>query len=283
MTQEQVLFYPLYNDIMAKHIFGYQGRAKFLSYFLEDFFDLENGSLSELDILNSLVLDKYNIHDKGLELDVLVKLINGDMINLEFYSKYGRIAEIKSFVYITNYFRKELKAGDEYDSIKKISQINIVKNNKLHKTKELKSEYLVINKEEPSDQILPDLFQIYIFDLDTNNDESYNKNIRLKKWQLMFNATTDKEMCEAIKGDKIMEEIYDEMKRFSKNEWVNDFFNRDEFIKKSAEEDGIEQGTYNRNIEIAKNLLAMDMKDKDISKATGLSLDEINTLKDENN
>ena len=139
MVKEEMLFYPLYNDIMAKHIFGYQGRSKFLIHFLEDFLDLEENSLEEITILNSIVLDKYNIHDKGLELDVLVKLVNGDMINLEFYSKYGRIAEIKSFVYITNYFRKELKSGEEYETIKKMTQINIVKKNKIHKTKELVS------------------------------------------------------------------------------------------------------------------------------------------------
>ena len=156
-----------------------------------------------------------------------------------------------------------------------MTQINIVKKNKMHKTKELVSEYLVINKEEPSDQILPDLFQIYILDLDAENQISYNKNERLNKWQLMFNAATDEEMNNAIKGDKIMEEIYEEMKRFSKNEWVNDFFNRDEFIKKAAEEEGVET----RNIEIAKNLLNMNLSVEDISKATGLSLDEINALK----
>jgi len=64
-----------------------------------------------------------------------------------------------------------------------MTQINIVKKNKMHKTKELVSEYLVINKEEPSDQILPDLFQIYIFDLDAENQISYNKSTRLNKWQ----------------------------------------------------------------------------------------------------
>ena len=40
MVKEEMLFYPLYNDIMAKHIFGYQGRSKFLIHFLEDFLDL---------------------------------------------------------------------------------------------------------------------------------------------------------------------------------------------------------------------------------------------------
>jgi len=55
MTKEELLFYPLYNDIMAKHIFGYQGRAKFLTYFLEDFLDLDRNSLEEITILNSLV------------------------------------------------------------------------------------------------------------------------------------------------------------------------------------------------------------------------------------
>ena len=276
MVQE-VLFYPLYNDIMAKHIFGYQGRVKFLSHFLEDFFDLDSGTLKDIEILNSVKLDKYNIHDKGLELDILVKFSDGSMLNLEFYSKYGRIAEIKSFVYITHYFRKDLRSGDEYDKVKKMTQINIVKENRMHKTSELVSEYLVINKNDVNDKMLPDLFQIYIFDLDMKCERCYNKNERLIKWQNMFNAVSEEEMKEAIKDDEIMEEIYDEMKSFSKNEWAFEFFNREEFIKAAAAYDAREDN----NIEIARNLISLGISVEDISKATNLSLELINNLKNE--
>ena len=44
---------------------------------------------------------------------------------------------------------------------------------------------------------------------------------------------------------------------------------------------GIEKGINSRNTEIAKNLILMNMKVEDISKATGLKIEEINALKED--
>ncbi|MBR7064808.1 MAG: hypothetical protein IKI31_06660 [Treponema sp.] len=41
---------------------------------------------------------------------------------------------------------------------------------------------------------------------------------------------------------------------------------------------GREQGSHNRNIEIARNLQSMNMSNMDIAKATGLSLEEVQAL-----
>ena len=45
--------------------------------------------------------------------------------------------------------------------------------------------------------------------------------------------------------------------------------------------DGISKGENKKSIEIAKNLLSMNMSLEDISKATGLTVEEINKLKNE--
>ena len=47
---------------------------------------------------------------------------------------------------------------------------------------------------------------------------------------------------------------------------------------KDGKKEGIEQGIKEGSIAVARNLLSMNMKVEDISKATGLSIDEINKL-----
>ena len=42
---------------------------------------------------------------------------------------------------------------------------------------------------------------------------------------------------------------------------------------------GIEEGISSRNKEIVQNLISLNMKIEDISKATGLKIEEINNLK----
>ena len=43
---------------------------------------------------------------------------------------------------------------------------------------------------------------------------------------------------------------------------------------------GIEEGISSRNKEIVQNLISLNMKIEDISKATGLKIEEINNLKE---
>lgn len=83
-----------------------------------------------------------------------------------------------------------------------------------------------------------------------------------------------------------MEKAVEEEIRYSKDNEVREIFTREfylENLKYDYEELGLEQGLAKgleqKSIEIAKNMLDMDMDTKIISKATGLSLEEINDLK----
>ncbi len=71
------------------------------------------------------------------------------------------------------------------------------------------------------------------------------------------------------------------------NEWIHKYIaddkTQEELNKwdlKIAENKGYEQGVEQRNVEIAKNLLNMNMSIDDISKATNLSIEEIKALKE---
>ena len=79
------------------------------------------------------------------------------------------------------------------------------------------------------------------------------------------------------------------------NEWIDNYVNDDVTKEalakwnkeieenknvKIAREQGIEQGIEQRNLEIAGNLLKMNMSIKDIIRATGLTKEEIENLKE---
>ena len=65
---------------------------------------------------------------------------------------------------------------------------------------------------------------------------------------------------------------YEQDKEFIKNSELSEA--KDEGIK-----EGIKEGAYDKQIEIAKNLLNENMDIKTISKVTGLSIENINKLK----
>ena len=104
---------------------------------------------------------------------------------------------------------------------------------------------------------------------------------------------------EISKGDIVMEEVYRKLDELSGEVELSLLYDKEERDKKTKEleleymkekgislgisqgiSQGIEEGISSRNKEIVQNLISMNMKVEDISKATGLKIEEINNLKE---
>ena len=102
----------------------------------------------------------------------------------------------------------------------------------------------------------------------------------------MFKESNREKLKEISKGDKIMDKIYKRLDKLSEDEALSLLYDekeREEEKKQAeieyAEEHGLNKGISQGIKQTAKNLLSMNMKVEDISKATGLSIEEINNLK----
>ena len=101
---------------------------------------------------------------------------------------------------------------------------------------------------------------------------------RFIKWLRIITAENIEEIEKIAKGDKIMEEL----KRFV-TEWCEEsakdglqrYIDDREF---EAEERGEERGAAERNKEVAKNLLRLNIDTEDIMKATGLTKKQLEKL-----
>lgn len=277
---------PLSFDLMFKYIFGTNDNKKFTSDLLESLFDLEPGSFKDIEILNSVKLGRETILSKKFELDVLVKPPDGNEINLEMQRIYDENAEIKNTLYIFSKFSNFLKTGEKYDKLSKIFQVAFVKDNPLHNTDEIIKRYGIINYNNPNDIILENYFKIIIVDVDKEENIPYTKlNKRFELWRKLIGAETKEEMLEIAKVDSIFKEAVDTMTEFSSNDYVQDYTGKDRLIKSqidSAKKEGIEEGIEQGKIEIARNMLKETDDLNFISSVTALSIDTINSLKDEN-
>ena len=131
-----------------------------------------------------------------------------------------------------------------------------------------------------------------------NND----KLTKLEKYMLMLKLRKREELLEVSKGDKDMSEVYKKLDDLSKDKYYALLYDEEEkkaYENKCILEDAIEDakengyssgynsgydsgksdGISNEKINIAKNLLSMKMALEDISKATGLTIDEIKKIK----
>ena len=128
----------------------------------------------------------------------------------------------------------------------------------------------------------------YKIDLEYIENKYYNEDeiTREEKLLLMLKEEKREKLKEISKGDKIMKEVYKKLEELSEDKdlaLLYDEKEREEEKRKEeleyAKELGYTSGI-NEGIEkTAKNLLAMKMSIEDIEKATGLSKEEINSLK----
>ena len=149
------------------------------------------------------------------------------------------------------------KSGKIFDDSTKIFEVNMTK------AKDMSCNYA--NKQEEQVALISRMFMTTsLLELDKESNELMSK----KDTEKLVNRT--KELSSVNKYVRLFdeEENYKELARNTE-------------LAKVLEK-GIEQGSKNKAIDIAKNLIKICLDDNKISKSTGLSIKEIEALKKEN-
>ena len=140
-------------------------------------------------------------------------------------------------------------------------------------------------------------FIIYEINMDYYDKIWYSKNKEeIKKNQYMIMLDLDKKELKNMPKDKIVDKYITNVTIVNDNPEFQKYMSEEEDKKKiqnsllseaketgytSGINDGISKGVSKEKVNIAKNLLLMNMSLEDISKATELSVEEINKLKNE--
>ena len=199
---------------------------------------------------------------------------------------------MRNFCYFTNIYSKKTKAGRNYNLKEVFIQINFTYKNiiksrldkhKVLEDKELLRIYKVMDKDLKT---YIENLEIWEFNMDRIMQIWYDNNeseIEKYKHLIMLDSSLD-ELEKLSKGDDLVEEFKEEIKELNENETYTSWLTPEEdaeFILNTEKSISYEQGEKNKQIEIDKNLLKTDLKVEDISKATGLSIEEVAKIKNE--
>ena len=290
-------FYTAKIDAMFKAIFCNPNNTELLKGLIEKCL----GEKIEVIEIKSPEVVKKNIYEKGKVLDVLVYA--GDRyINIEINSSYYNGVHRKNSAYIFNKYAEALKVGEDYLKMPEFIQIEF--------TNELPKNYPILGKYEYIDAKTKikcvDNLVTYEYNISKIKEESKKGN-RLYDFvaALDFNLEEIKKYCG---DDEYMKKFSEELKRLNDDIEFTEFLSAEEEARKTqntlinaAKSEGLEEGKKlgisegrklgidegkklgikKRNIEVAKNLLELQMKISDIVKATGLSEKEIKALNTE--
>ena len=278
-------FYTCRNDRAFKEVFLNPNNSDLLKALLEFILKIK---IDKLEIKKTELLSG-NVNIKDKRVDAIVHTGN-KKIEIEINSQNKDYLHTRSTAYICNIYQSNASVGDTYNEDTDIIQVNLTwglgRNNdemKIYKIMNEKGELYVKN------------FIIYEINMDYYDKIWYSKNEEeIKKNQYMIMLDLDKKELENMPKDKIVDKYITNVTIVNDDPEFQKYMSEEEDKKKiqnsllsEAKEEGISQGIsqgYTSGIndgikKTAKNLLSMNMPIEDISKATGLSIEEINKLK----
>ena len=265
-------------DRVFKAILGDEDNKELLREFLERIFK------TKVEIIEFLQpeIRVETIEERTKTVDLLVKM-NEKFVHIELNSQNHEYLHNRNFIFFTSIFNKKTKRGKEYDIDTEFIHIDFTYG--MSAKEEDYREYYVMDKNNK--KYIENLKIIeYNMDKITRYYESNNKE-KIKEYGHLIMLDLDKSNLRKLsKGDDFIMKFDKELEELNEKEtyepamtWEEDFELRLNTEKKMAKKEGINE----RNIEIAKNLIRLGIEDEDIVTATGLSIEEIEKLKEEKN
>ena len=284
-------FNPL-NDFFIRYFFTDKGSEKVLLDFINAvMISADMKTFKAVEILNPFNL-KRNYKDKETIVDVKCITKNGTVVIIEVQlSGNSRFPERILYYWSTNY-SKLLKKGEEYEDLTPVISINLLNFNLDKVNKNVHSCYMIYDTKNK--RLLTDHLQIHIIELKKFKFKDNDLKKDLNYW-LGFFTTNNMEayMSEIVKEKPIMEEAHKRYNNFIRSRLMMSEYEKKEIYQydkqitlEEKRQEGIKEGMKKGKLEgiknekysIAKTLKQMNMDDASISKATGLTIEEIQNI-----
>ena len=289
------------NDVIFKRIFGKKGNEEILKSFLESMLDVK---ITDLTLDHNTEILPETVTGKLARVDVLTRLSDGTLVDIEIQSEEGGYKEKRCLQYWSRLYSQDIQKGKDYLQLNKTICLWIVDASIYDEFKEYESTWKIRETRYGIEGHFEDL-EIHIIELQKFRNTDIIKPSKKEFW-LWFIDHTRKDLVDmSIRDVKEVEKAYEEYKKItSDRELMNAIINMDmaemdnaqritdarlkgeeEGIKKGeaiGEARGEARGKRENKFEIARKLLNMKMSVEDIIEATGLTKEEVENLKSEN-
>ncbi len=148
-------------DFAFKNVFGDEKHINGLKYLLHTILAYSKDEFEEINILNSEMTKDY-YGGKESRLDILVRLKNGEYINIEMQMDNVKSNEKRFLLYWSLVYNRQLKKGDPYEKLTKTISISIL-DYELENSDRLHSIYHIT--EDETGRKLTDMLEIHTIEL----------------------------------------------------------------------------------------------------------------------
>lgn len=268
------------NDFIFKKIFGEKGNEDILIAFINAVLNrTKKEKIVELEIIDNKQLSKELILDKTGIIDVRAKTSRGENIDIEVQLTDQGNMDKRTLFYWGKMYLENIKQGQDYTNLEKVITINILDFEFLG-TKSYQSSFHLWEDIE-KDYMLTDVVEIHFLELPkfrNKKDKDYRENA-IERW-LMFleKDISEATLKELMSLDTAIEKAEQKIEYLSSDEeTMRIYYERERSLHERA--NMISSAEKRGKIEVAKNLLNMNISLEDIVSATGLTIEEINGIK----
>jgi predicted transposase/invertase (TIGR01784 family) len=288
------------NDVAFRRIFGSEKNKDILIHFINDILELKDrDKIKEITFLPTIAVPQIAAKKQSV-VDVLCKDENGVQLIIEMQVAPQEGFEKRAQYYAAKAYSRQLnkgkKEGARYIDLKAVIFIAI-SDNIIFKDKIFyKSDHIMLDKESYSHDLKDFSFTFIELPKFKITDINLLTNI-VEKWCFFFknaDKTSEADLRKLIGSDNVIERAYEELNQFN---WTEDeLLTYEQETKRimdnqAAEDYKINQikqqiveaemkGKAEGKVEIAKKMLSKNHSISDISDLTGLSIAEIEKLKD---
>ena len=282
-NKKQIKKYPPKMDIIFQAIFGEVGSENITKDFLEKILKrkIEKISLDQNPILRrELKSDKLGV------LDIITELDGKEKCNIEMQLIDKNNIIERMLYYWSKIYTKQIKAGEDYNKLEKTIVILIADFNiKGLEEVTYHSTWKIMETNYAKKLILTDKLELDIIELLKIKGRENEKD-QLLDWLIFLENPESERVTLKMEENENLKDAVEKLNKISEDEKMQRIIElrekaiRDEHaIYEKGVNDGVEKGSKEKELQIAKNMLKKGIKESDIKEITGLTKEEIEELK----
>jgi predicted transposase/invertase (TIGR01784 family) len=274
MSHEKPLL-PVKSDFVFKLIFGDQRNVDILAAFLKSVLDIPDEDYDHLTIVDPYV-KKESEDDKYGILDVKVHTVSGSVVHVEIQVKVIPELTARTIYSQSKLITEQMSSGKKFTAIKRVVSIIITDENFVP-GEDYHHQFRYRTNDGMEFTNLVEINTLELRKLPSDDDSS-----DLWIW-MKFIKSDDEEVMEMLaQRSPTMRKAVGVLKELSADERTRMLFEKREMARmdfESLNDKARADGSNERAVAIARNLLKMDLPINQIVAATGLTREEIETLR----
>ena len=261
-----------FKEIMANE----KARIGFLSAVLK----IRPEEIKETRILNTY-LQKIHEDDKQGILDVRILMNNDTEIYTEIQLSELKVWADRSLFYLSKMYTEQIKQGESYDVFKKCVNISILNFTLFPKEEEFYSRFHI--REDTKNFLYTDKMEFHVIELPKLPEEIKENSSDIELWAKFINAERKEELEMIATKNSYIASAYEQLQIISQDKEKRlEYEAREKALRdyNQSMKEAEQRGKQREQFIIAKNMLLKNLDISVIAECTGLSEEEVKTLKE---